>query len=366
MRSACVILLRLCFLAAGLPVAAPAQAHVVQQLHVRFTVSGEKWQADVTMDAVYAWPEFRDDPALPQPSLEWLQSRPEREWAILRAESEQLLRQHLEFRGTAAVIAWTCRFPDFDSFPPAFPELTGRAAFLTVSLEGALPPPGTPLSVRELTGRLPDFTFQTGADQFLTLHPGQSLTLTELASTAAASAFPHFLREGFRHVLPLGWDHILFILGMFLMDRRLRPVLLQSLAFTAAHTVTLGLAINNVVRVPGTIVEPLIALSIAGVAAENLFASRVRPHRLALIFGFGLVHGLGFGGALAAVLQSSSGMIPLLAANLGVECAQVVILLTAAAAFRVLPLPAHPQTVRVLNLLLVATGLVVFVQRLVA
>ncbi len=150
------------------------------------------------------------------------------------------------------------------------------------------------------------------------------------------------------------------------MDRRLRPVLLQSLCFTAAHTITLGLAMNGVVNVPGTIVEPLIALSIAGVAAENLFTSRVRPHRMVLIFGFGLVHGPGFGGALASVLQSSGGTTPLLAANLGVECAQVVILLTAAAAFRLLPQPAHPQTVRVLNALLIATGLVVFVQRLVA
>lgn len=365
MRSACVILLRLCVLAAGLLGAVPSRAHVVQQLHVRFTVSGETWQADVTMDAGYSWPEFRDDPALPQPSLEWLQSRPEREWAILRAESENLLRQHLEFRGGDTVIPWTCRFPDFDSFPPAFPELTGRAAFLTVSLEGLMPPAGMPLSVRELTGRLPDFAFQTGEDHYLTLRPGQSviLTLTE----SAGATFPHFLGEGFRHVLPLGWDHILFILGMFLMDRRLRSVLLQSLCFTAAHTVTLGLAINGVVNVPDTIVEPLIALSIAGVAAENLFTSRVRPRRIVLIFCFGLVHGLGFGGALASVLQSSGGMMPLLAANLGVECAQVVILLTAALVFHVLRTdPIRTCTARVMNLLLVATGLLVFAQRLIA
>ncbi len=194
------------------------------------------------------------------------------------------------------------------------------------------------------------------------LRPGQSLILTE----SADAAFPHFLGEGFRHVLPLGWDHILFILGMFLMDRRLRPVLLQSLCFTAAHTVTLGLAMKGVVQVPGAIVEPLIALSIAGVAAENLLTNRVRPRRMVLIFGFGLVHGLGFGGALASVLQSSGGLVPLLAANLGVECAQVVILFSATAAFRLLPQPAHPQTIRILNVLLVATGLVVFVQRLVA
>lgn len=362
MRSARVILLRLAVLIAGLVFSAPAQAHVVQQLHIRFTAADTKWQADVTMDAGYAWPEFRDDSAQPQPSLEWLQSRPERAWVMLRTESEKLLRQHLEFRGGEAVIAWACRFPDFDSFPPEFPDLLG-AAFLTVRIEGVMPPAGTPLSVRELTGRLPDFAFQTGEDQYLTLRPGQSLTLT--ASTASA-AFPHFLGEGFRHVLPLGWDHVLFILGMFLMDRRLRPVLVQSLCFTAAHTVTLGLAMNGVINVPGTLVEPLIALSIAGVAAENLFASRVRPHRIALIFCFGLVHGLGFGGALVAVLKFSGGTVPLLAANLGVECAQIVILIAAALIFQLLRSDAiRTCTARVLNILLVATGLTVFMQRLI-
>ncbi len=346
--------------------ATTATAHVVQQLHVAFTVAGGSWQADVTMDAGFAWPEFRDDPDAPQPSLEWLQSRTPREFATLRAESEQLLRRHLEFRSGSTVLPWTCGFPDFDSFPPDFPELPGRAAFLTVRIAGALPEPGTPLSVRELTGGPPDFAFQTGADTYLTLRPGEILTLTESPAAVVDAAFPHFFSEGFRHVLPLGWDHILFILAMFLMDRRLRPVLLQSLCFTAAHTITLGLAMAGILSVPGRIVEPLIALSIAGVAAENLLASRVRPHRLALIFGFGLVHGLGFGGALAAVLQSSGGPLPLLAANLGVEGAQVTILLAAAAAFRLLPPPAHPKTVYGLNLILVVTGLAVFVSRLMA
>lgn len=339
-----------------------AEAHVVQQIFVKFSTSPETWRAEVTMDAGYAWPALRDDPASPQPTLQWLESRTAEEWATLRSESELLLRRHLEFSGGGAVLAWTCGFPDFDATPPQFPRLPGRFAFLTVRLEGALPSAGESLRVRELTGSGPDFTFATGAEEYLTLRPGQSLMLSHAQS---APAFAHFLSEGFRHVLPLGWDHILFILAMFLLDRRLRPVLWQSLAFTVAHTVTLGLVMSGTVQPSPRVVEPLIALSIAAAAAENLCTSRVRPHRVALIFAFGLVHGLGFGGALAAVLQSSGGLTPLLAANLGVELAQVAILLAAALLFYFLPgeVP-RTRTARTVNVLLVLAGLALLVQRL--
>lgn len=119
-------------------------------------------------------------------------------------------------------------------------------------------------------------------------------------------------------------------------------------------------------RAPSSLVEPLVALSIAGVAAENLLASRVRPHRLVLVIGFGLVHGLGFGGALAAVLQSTAGLVPLLAANVGVEGAQMVVLCAAALAFRLIPDSAEIRTARILNVLLVLTGIGVGIFRLAA
>jgi HupE / UreJ protein len=345
-----------------------ASAHVVQQIFVKFTAGDGRWQAEVTMDAGYAWPAGRDDPLAPQPTLEWLEARTPSEFRLLRTESESLLRTHFDFRGGAASLPWTCRFPDFDSFPPAFPELPGRFAFLTVRIDGPLPDAraGVPLTVHERTGRLPNFVFKTGDDRYATLRPGEFLTLAE-GTGARAPARPalwHFGWEGFRHVLPLGWDHILFILAMYLLDRRLRPVVLQSLCFTAAHTVTLGLATMGIVQVPATVVEPLIAFSIAGAAFENLFTSKVRARRLLLIFAFGLVHGLGFGGALAAVLQSSGGVIPLLAANAGVECAQIVILLAAAGLFALLPRSADSRTAAVLNVLLVATGLSVGIARI--
>jgi len=343
-----------------------ARAHVVPQLFVKFTAAADSWSAEVTMDAGYAWPEFRDDPLTPQPSLEWLEARTPEELVTLRHESELLLRRHLEFSGEGAPMTWSCRFPDFEVTPPSFPRLPGRFAFLTVRLSGNLPPAGTPLLVRELTAAGPDFIFSSGPEAYLTLKPGQSLALTHAPPPQqAAPPFRHFLTEGFLHVLPQGWDHILFILAMFLLDRRLRPVLWQSLGFTVAHTVTLGLVMSGVVQPSPRVVEPLIALSIAAAAAENLCTSRVRPLRMVLICGFGLVHGLGFGGALSAVLQSAGGLTPLLAANLGVELAQVVLLVAAALLFHFLPGDSsRRKTARLVNVLLVLAGLALTVQRL--
>ena len=97
-----------------------------------------------------------------------------------------------------------------------------------------------------------------------------------------------------------------------------------------AHTVTLALATMGVVRLPPTIVEPLIALSIAWVAIENVLVDRLRPWRPFVVFGFGLLHGLGFAGALADVGLPAGELVPaLLAFNVGVELGQLAVLAVA-------------------------------------
>ena len=104
---------------------------------------------------------------------------------------------------------------------------------------------------------------------------------------------------GFRHIVPEGADHALFVLGLFLLTPHLLPLAKQVTAFTAAHTLTLTPAILGWVHVPAGLIEPAIAASIAFVAIENLFATRVGPWRLAVVFLFGLLHGLGFAAGLA-------------------------------------------------------------------
>ncbi len=132
---------------------------------------------------------------------------------------------------------------------------------------------------------------------------------------------------GFEHILPKGLDHILFILGLFLLSRRLSPLLWQVTAFTAAHTLTLGLAMSGLVSVPGRVVEPLIALSIAYVAVENLLTQELKPWRPVVVFCFGLLHGLGFAGVLAQLGFPQDRFWPaLLSFNAGVELGQMTVL----------------------------------------
>jgi hypothetical protein len=136
-----------------------------------------------------------------------------------------------------------------------------------------------------------------------------------------------YLWLGYTHILPKGLDHILFVLGIFLLSPRWKTMLLQVTAFTVAHSITLGLSIYGIVSLPPRIVEPLIALSIAYVAIENLVTRELKPWRLALVFMFGLLHGLGFAGVLRELgLPREEFLTALLTFNLGVEGGQLTVI----------------------------------------
>ena len=132
---------------------------------------------------------------------------------------------------------------------------------------------------------------------------------------------------GFTHILPKGLDHILFVLGLFLLSTRWKPLLVQVTAFTLAHTLTLGLSVYGIVSLSPAIVEPLIAASIAYVAVENLVTAELKPWRAFVVFGFGLLHGLGFAGVLQEIgLPRSEFLTALLTFNLGVELGQLTVI----------------------------------------
>jgi hydrogenase/urease accessory protein HupE len=136
-----------------------------------------------------------------------------------------------------------------------------------------------------------------------------------------------YLSLGFTHIVPLGLDHVLFVLGIYLLSARLRSVLAQVSAFTIAHSITLGLSMYGLVNVSPRIVEPMIAVSIAYVAVENIFQSEVKSWRVALVFAFGLLHGMGFAGALKELgLPRSEFVTALLTFNLGVEAGQLTVI----------------------------------------
>jgi hypothetical protein len=140
-----------------------------------------------------------------------------------------------------------------------------------------------------------------------------------------------FILLGLHHIVPQGLDHICFVLGLFLLSPRLRPLLIQITAFTVAHSVTLALAMAGVVTMGGRIVESLIALSIVAVAVENVFTREIRPWRWVVVFCFGLIHGLGFAGSFAGLELAPGDFVrPLVCLNIGVELGQLTVVAGAA------------------------------------
>jgi hypothetical protein len=156
---------------------------------------------------------------------------------------------------------------------------------------------------------------------------------THSTESGAWSNFSSYFNQGFEHILPEGLDHILFVLGLFLLCRAWKPILLQVTTFTFAHTITLALATLGYVSAPADIVEPIIAASIAVIALENIFRPTYGKFRIILVFVFGLIHGLGFAQRLIDErIPSGSIVSSLLGFNLGVEFGQLAVIGLAIAA----------------------------------
>lgn len=222
-------------------------------------------------------------------------------------------------------------------------------AMLMVSLEGKLP-----AGARSVSFRFPP---ELGVVAVTVIRPGNQPPATlvaksgqptipvplELENTGtnqtSIAAVPEpgrwlvarqYLDLGFHHIVPEGTDHILFVLGLFLLSTRLKPLLIQVTAFTVAHSITLGLSLYGVFRLSPLIVEPLIALSIALVAVENICTPELKPWRPFVVFGFGLMHGLGFAGVLTSLgLPHRDFALALVTFNTGVELGQLTVIAAA-------------------------------------
>ena len=137
-----------------------------------------------------------------------------------------------------------------------------------------------------------------------------------------------YLKLGFTHIVPLGLDHILFVVCLYLLNPKLKSVFWQATAFTLAHSITLGLAMYGYISPPSHIVEPLIALSIFFVAVENILTDKLKPTRIIVVFLFGLLHGMGFAGVLTELgLPEKEFVTALITFNVGVELGQISVIL---------------------------------------
>lgn len=255
----------------------------------------------------------------------------------------------------------------------AIPDPRGRG--MQILGEAMLVKPAASLEVRG-----PLFPESAGHETFLTVYRGDRLLRQDVldadrrVARVFASGTPGtlavlrtFVPAGVHHIA-IGPDHILFVLGLLLLGGSLRRLLRVVTAFTIAHSLTLSLAALGLVRVPGRLVEPIIALSIVFVAVETLRARGAkRDVRAWLAFTFGLVHGFGFASVLAQFgLPRESLGWALAGFNIGVELGQGGIVLAVAPALAWLArrsAPAHARLVTALAVIIASAGGYWFVQR---
>ena len=357
---------RLPLLVALLGLVAPdaAAAHDIESTFVRIAVSSDgRFRVDILNHADWLWQRLVGTEYAPPDA---------RTRDLQLAGRTQAFMRHviLRFDGAAAAIDGVSYIPPG---APTGTAISGTAAPGRMRLDGMLPPGASTV----------EFAYRLVVDPYpLTIVPPRGDPITHwvaggAASPAVAIAGPHattrlgvtrqYLALGVLHILPRGVDHILFVLGLFLLSPRLKPLLLQVTAFTIAHTVTLGLAINGTIALPAHIVEPLIALSIAYVGVENVVTPVISPWRIGLVFAFGLLHGMGFAGVLADLgLPAAEGLTALVSFNLGVEIGQVAVIGAAsAAAAGIRRRPWYRRRVAVpASLAIAATGLYWTVERL--
>jgi len=275
----------------------------------------------------------------------------EQERAEWQRKADELVKRSVEFYFEPlgqVQPKFTFTFTGHGRAPLAAPE---DVVVLTGEWKTTVPAGISGWKVRALPGEKLAVVFQNIIDgqthpRVNVLFPGETsftLDLTSLASTQPAAPQPgavpvqgsrgdtwstlrSFFVQGFVHVLPEGSDHILFVLGLFLLSRAWKPLLLQITTFTVAHTITLALATFGYVNAPPHIVEPIIAASIAFVAIENIFRPHYTHWRLLVVLIFGLIHGLGFASALGGLdLPKSSLALGLVGFNLGVEAGQLAV-----------------------------------------
>ncbi len=180
-----------------------------------------------------------------------------------------------------------------------------------------------------------------------------------------------FFKLGIKHILS-GPDHILFVLSILLVFVSWLDILKLTTTFTIAHSITLILAGTGILTLSSSIVEPMIALSIAYVAISTVFFKRYKfigenRGKIAAVFFFGLFHGLGFAGLLKEIKVPDNRFVSsLLSFNLGIEAGQIVIV---ALAFPLIYFFRnrvwYPKAIKIFSIIIALTAIFWFIQRII-
>jgi len=330
-------------------VAPQAQAHVVNQMVAEIMLSEEQWSLEVKFDAGYAIPETRGDTEEEAPTQEWLASLSVDQHSALRHAAVQYLGEWFQIDWTGnSDLEIEISFPEWETEPPEFKRDFGDAgvAYFRVKYSGMIPKEKGILELVPLDGGFPDLALivhtQDGGEAVATLPKERGFELWEVEEQIAqeisaepkvkgqvriSTGWQSFVVYGFEHVLPKGLDHVLFLLGLFFLSTNWRHLVEQSLLFTIGHTCTLFAVITLDLVVPGRWVEPLIAITILWIGAENLWVKKIGLTRRIVVFCMGLIHGLGYASVLRGYFENvDSPLIGVLLANVGIELAQLFIL----------------------------------------
>jgi hypothetical protein len=339
-----VVALVRAFLAAALLIgmASPAEAHKLRPAIVNATLHEDgtyRIVIQTNMEAVLAGigPQHQDTANAPQAeTYDSLRKLPPAE---LQARIRAFGAKFLE--GVTLTVDGTRTEPKLDSVQVTEAGDASTDRLSTLTLTGTVPEGASTLTWRyskDYGDNVLRITREHDSEvRSQWLAAGEESQVFALKSeTAAMSRLEvawRYLLLGYTHIVPKGLDHILFVLGIFLLSRRWGPLLWQVTAFTIAHSITLALSMYGVFSLSPRIVEPLIALSIVYVALENVITRELRPWRVIVVFCFGLLHGLGFAGVLTELgLPRGEFVTALVTFNLGVEGGQLSVIALAFAA----------------------------------
>lgn len=332
--SALVMVLVLCLAGAGMM--APAQAHEIRPAvaEIIFGVDGRySLSLSMNLEVPLAGIDARDG--------DTNHSANAADYDALRALPPEELERRFAAQAQDFAARLGLRFDNGPSVPAYMGAEVPQAGDLriarvsTLRFQGAIPPGAGAFAW--------DFPATLGALALKLKREGDAEYTTEwLPAGTPSTPFPlaglvpargtgetllAYVWLGFLHIVPRGLDHILFVLGLYLLGGGRRPLLIQVTSFTIAHSITLALSLYGVIALSPSVVEPLIALSIAFIAIENIFLRRLSPWRPLVVFGFGLLHGLGFAGVLMELgLPESQFLTALVGFNLGVEGGQLAVI----------------------------------------
>ncbi len=309
-----------------------SRAHIPDKIVVELDLEEDSWVARSEMDVKFAVVALMRHYIPPDTGSGWIDNLNPGQLGLVREVTEKLYRERLRIAVGAKRAEMEVDFPDYETSPVTFPLGENDEPMVRVVMRGTYPEDSGAMMVG-WSGRwgprlvlMVRSSGKTAEPSILTVELGEIVELEGRGSGGSRRSLPKWVGLGFLHLLPKGPEHILFLLGLFLLVPLGKPLLAQAIGFTVAHSLTFWLVMLGVFEVPPGIVAPFLALGIVYIGIENLFLTHPTAWRMGMVTGLGLVHGIGFAGVLQELSVPREGLLaPLAGFHLGVELGQVAV-----------------------------------------